>query len=90
MQLSKSQRFLKEYEDFKNKISKISNPDKRKELTDLLNQLINEVKALDNKHNEITQMSRMPSSVSDIRESLSSIRKTLHSRLDDYNRSQPN
>lgn len=81
MQLSKSPRFLQEYEDFKNKIDKISNPDKKKELTDLLNQLVNEVRALDNKHNEISQLSRLPSSVGDIRESLFNIRKTLSSRL---------
>lgn len=86
MQLSNSQRFLAEYQDFKDKISKVSNLDKRQELTDLLNQMVNEVRAIDAKHNELTQMSRMPSSVTDIRESLSSIRKTLHSRLADHSR----
>ncbi len=81
MQLSKSPRFLQEYEDFKNKIDKVSNPDKKKELIDLLNQLVNEVRALDNKHNEISQFSKLPSSVGDIRESLFNIRKALTSRL---------
>jgi uncharacterized phage infection (PIP) family protein YhgE len=90
MQLSNSQRFLTEYQDFKDKISKIPNLNKRQELTDLLNQLVNEVRSLDNKHAELNQMSRMPSSVTDIRESLSSIRKTLHSRLTDYGRNQSN
>lgn len=81
MQLSKNPRFLQEYEDFKNKIDKISNPDKKKELTDLLNQLVNEVRALDNKHNEISQFAKLPSSVGDIRESLFNLRKTLSNRL---------
>jgi hypothetical protein len=81
MQLSKSPKFLQEYEEFKNKINKISNPDKKRELTDLLNQLVNEVRALDNKHAEITQFSKLPSSVSDIRENLFNIRKTLSNRL---------
>lgn len=81
MQLSKSPRFLQEYENFKNKIEKVSSPDKKKELIDLLNQLVNEVRALDNKHNEVAQFSKLPSSVSDIRENLQSIRKTLSSRL---------
>lgn len=81
MQLSKSPRFLQEYNEFKNKISKVSNPEKQKELNDLLNQLVNEVRALDNKHNEISQFSKLPSSVEDIRESLKNIRKTLSSRL---------
>jgi hypothetical protein len=90
MQLSNSQRFLAEYQDFKDKISKITNLDKKQELTDLLNQLVHEVRSIDNKHTELNQMSRMPSSVTDIRESLSSIRKTLHSRLADYSRNQSN
>jgi hypothetical protein len=90
MQLSNSQRFLAEYQDFKDKISKITNLDKKQELTDLLNQLVHEVRSIDNKHAELNQMSRMPSSVTDIRESLSSIRKTLHSRLADYSRNQSN
>jgi hypothetical protein len=90
MQLSNSQRFLTEYQDFKDKISKITNLDKKQELTDLLNQLVHEVRSIDNKHTELNQMSRMPSSVTDIRESLSSIRKTLHSRLADYSRNQSN
>lgn len=81
MQLSKSPRFLQEYEEFKTKISKVSNPEKQKELIDLLNQLVNEVRALDNKHNEISQFSKLPSSVEDVRESLKNIRKTLSSRL---------
>lgn len=85
MQLSKSPRFLQEYEDFKNKIDKVSNPDKKKELVDLLNQLVNEVRALDNKHNEISQFSKLPSSVGDIRESLFNIRKALTSRLNNVN-----
>ncbi len=85
MQLSKSPRFLQEYEDFKNKIEKVSNPDKKKELVDLLNQLVNEVRALDNKHNEISQFSKLPSSVGDIRESLFNIRKALTSRLNNIN-----
>jgi DNA repair ATPase RecN len=81
MQLSKSQRFLQEYEDFKNKIEKVSSPEKKKELIDLLNQMVNEVRALDNKHNEISQFSKLPSSVGDIRENLFNIRKTLSNRL---------
>jgi len=83
MQLSKSPRFVQEYEDFKNKIEKISSPEKKRELTDLLNQLVNEVRALDNKHNEVSQFSRLPTSVTDIRENLLAIRKTLSSRLSD-------
>jgi hypothetical protein len=81
MQLSKSPRFLQEYEEFKTKISKVPNPEKQKELIDLLNQLVNEVRALDNKHHEISQFSKLPSAVEDIRESLKNIRKTLSNRL---------
>lgn len=88
MQLIKNQRFLKEYEDFKTRIAKIPDSNKQAELTGLLGQLVNEVKALDIKHNDLGRVSSLPSGVSDTREALFNLRKTLSNRLSDYEKSQ--
>jgi hypothetical protein len=87
MQLIKNERFLKEYEDFKSRISKIPDARKQAELTGLLGQLVNEVKALDIKHNDLGRVSSLPSGVSDTRETLFSLRKNLSNRLSDYEKS---
>jgi len=84
MQLSKSERFIKEYDDFKTRISKVSDPKKQAELTSLLNQLVNEVRAIDNKHGEISMIGRLPGAVTDLRENLTNIRKTLINKLQGY------
>jgi len=84
MQLSKSERFIKEYEDFKTRISKVSDPKKQAELTSLLNQLVNEVRAIDSKHGEISMIGRLPGAVTDLRENLTNIRKTLINKLQGY------
>ena len=84
MQLSKSERFVKEYEDFKTRIAKVSDPKKQAELTSLLNQLVAEVRAIDNKHGEISIIGRLPGAVTDLRENLTSIRKTLVNKLQGY------
>jgi len=81
MQLSKSERFIQEYEDFKSRISKISDPKKQAELTSLLNQLVAEVRAIDSKHTEISMMGRLPGAVTDLRENLTNIRKSLVNKL---------
>lgn len=87
MQLIKNQRFLKEYEEFKTRISKIPDANKQTELTGLLGQLVNEVKALDIKHNDLGRVSSLPTGVSDTRETLFNLRKTLSNRLDSYEKS---
>jgi hypothetical protein len=84
MQLIKNPRFLKEYEDFKSRISKIPDASKQSELQVLLGQLVSEVKALDIKHNDLGRVSSLPSGVSDTREALFNLRKTLSNRLSDY------
>jgi hypothetical protein len=84
MQLSKSERFIKEYEEFKAKIAKVPDPKKQTELTALLNQMLAEVRAIDNKHSEISMMGRLPEAVNDLRDNLTSIRKNLVNRLQGY------
>jgi len=84
MLLSKSERFLKEYDDFKNRIAKISDPAKKAELSQLLNQLVAEVRAIDNKHGEVNVAGRLPGAVTDIRENLTNIRKALVNKLQGY------
>lgn len=84
MLLSKSERFLKEYEDFKTRIGKIQDPTKKAELTQLLNQLVSEVKAIDNKHGEINVAGRLPGAVNDLRDNLTNIRKAIINKLQGY------
>ena len=86
MLLQKSERFLTEYKWFSDRIAKIENENLKTELTALLGQLVNEVKAIDAQHAEIALIRKMPDGIDDTKNSLMSIRRKIASRLDEYER----
>lgn len=52
MRLLQHPNFVKEYTEFSEKISKITNPDHKKELEQLLSNLVSAVKSIDKHHEE--------------------------------------
>jgi hypothetical protein len=86
LELIKSQRFQTEYQDYRQKIDKIDNVEIKKQATLLLKTLVNEVKNLDNHHQDMFAGNKMPMGLSDSRNDIIGIRKKLEALLKDYNR----
>jgi predicted nuclease with TOPRIM domain len=86
MLLEKSERFTKEYRDFSDRISKIDNEKVKKELVELLNRLLAEVRSIDRQHEDIIAGIKLPSRVNDHRDSVVDIRKKIIKRLEDWDK----
>jgi hypothetical protein len=82
MQLAKSEKFLKEYESFHNKIEMIPDIKVKAELNELLLNLVRSVKEIDNKHQEMMSGSKLPMGVEDIRNEIYQTRQKLQKKLD--------
>ncbi len=82
MQLSKSERFLKEYTDFKNRINNISDETKKKELSELLKQMVAEVNAIDQQYEGLLVSFSATNNTTDHKSNLLNIRKSLAKKLD--------
>jgi len=83
MLLSTNPRFIKEYKERSEKISKISSEDKKNELTDLLKKLVAEVKAIDSDHQELAFSPKLSSDAASRKQNLITIRKNLFDRVKD-------
>jgi predicted nuclease with TOPRIM domain len=88
MTLDGSPKFKKEFNDYKEKISKITNEDFRSELEEYLRKLVIEVKNLDIMHGELSMHRELPNGVLDSRNSIVSLRKTLDKKLESWERAQ--
>lgn len=88
MQLSKSERFLKEYTDFKNRINEISDESIKKELQSLLSQLYNSVQAIDRQHENLFVRAESRLSLDAGHNSISQLRKTLSQKISNYEKSK--
>lgn len=86
MLLEKNERFIKEYREFSDKISKIDNEKVKKELVDLLNRLLAEVRSIDRQHEEIIAGIKLPSRINDNRDSITEVRKKIIKRLEDWDK----
>jgi phosphoribosylformylglycinamidine (FGAM) synthase PurS component len=85
MLLSNSERFISEYEKFKTEINQITDPQGKEKLNKLLQQLLSAVKAIDQKHMDLTTQLKMPdSNIGDTRNQISEIRKQIISNLKIY------
>lgn len=85
MKLSKNERFLKEYTDFKNKINNISDDARKKELLELLKQMVAEVNAIDQQYEELSVAFSTTNNTTDHKSNLLNIRKRLAKKLDNVN-----
>jgi len=87
MRLEKNERFIKEYDEFNRKISKISDERIKKDMINLLNQLLGEVREIDRKHQDLIISSSILGSSTENREKLNSLRKKIVTRIDECERS---
>jgi hypothetical protein len=86
MQISNSPIFVKEFNDFKNKINEVIDPNVKKDLTSLLNQLVTQVKLLEQVHNELVINPRLPSDTGERRSEIVNLRQQITKKLDEYRR----
>lgn len=81
MQLSKSERFLKDYTDFKNRISKVSEESIKKELQGLLSQLYSEVQSIDQQHQNLFFGAENRLSLNEGHNNIVNLRKKISQKL---------
>ena len=81
MKLRDNPIFKEDYNRYQKQILEISDEHLKTELTDLLLMLSREVSAIDMHHETLLVNGRMPSSLSDSRSSLASIKKKLDAKL---------
>ena len=84
LNLEKSENFQKEYNAFNEKISAISNELVRLELQGMLQNLLKEVKYIDQQHQDLSLNNRLPSGAIDTRQNIVLIRKQLINKLRDW------
>ena len=89
LELIKSSRFQAEYQEYCAKIEQITSSDTKNQATILLKTLVNEVRKLDNQHQEMFSGNQVPMGLSDARGGIVSIRKKLDTLLKDWERQAP-
>ena len=89
LELIKSQRFQKEYQEYYAKIEQITSDDTKNQATILLKTLVNEERKLDNQHQEMFNGNKAPSGLGDTRSSVVTARKKLDTLLKDWERAAP-
>ena len=73
----RSEKFQKDYEDYKTAISLLTNPDTKKRADQLLTKLVNEVKFIDSRHQELFLTGNTPARLDESKMNIASIRKQL-------------
>ena len=84
LNLEKSENFQKEYNEFNEKISAVSNESVRLEMQGMLQNLLKAVKYLDQQHQDLSLNNRLPTSAIDSRQNIVLIRKQLMNKLRDW------
>ncbi len=82
--LLKSERFQTEYKMYNDRINNISDDTVQVQATTLLKSLINEVKKLDNQHQEMFSGNQLPTALGDSRGSIVMLRKKIDTMLKDW------
>jgi chemotaxis regulatin CheY-phosphate phosphatase CheZ len=84
-----SERFKTEYNNFKTRISDITDNDRlRSELTDKLNDLLKEVRYVDNQHMDILMAKQLTNIVEDTRSRMLELRQAIDRSLSNYEKSK--
>lgn len=81
MLISKSEKFLKEYNEFKSAAESVSREDIKKDLQKMISELVVTVKNLDQIHEELFINRQRIDSVSDSKEKIISLRKKIHNKI---------
>jgi predicted nuclease with TOPRIM domain len=85
--LLQSERFQTEYKMYNDRINNISDEQVQAQATTLLKSLINEVKKLDNQHQEMFSGNQLPTALGDVRSGVLTLRKKIDTILKDWERS---
>jgi dephospho-CoA kinase len=80
MELIKSERFLEEYNSWNDKILIINHTEKKQEMQKLLQQLVNEIRKIDQFQINITQ-GLIADSIADSRQNITELRKKINLKL---------
>jgi len=84
LNLEKSENFQREYNMFNEKISAVSNESVKLELRGMLQNLLKEVRYLDQQHQDLSLNNRLPTAAVDSRQNISLLRKNLVNKLRDW------
>jgi len=79
--LQKSSRFQQDHERYLTKIEQIPEGEFKREVKELLNKLVAEVRKLDTMHMEMIYTKQMPSMGADLKQDILTLRKKLDSKL---------
>jgi len=81
--LIKTEKFINEYNQWHSRIVKIENNTARESLVTLLQELVNEVKKLDSKHQDLFTTYRIPTNVEENKTKIAEIRKKIEKKLNE-------
>ena len=81
LELIKSQKFQEDYNRYQSVILKMPDGNLKKEVTQLLNELVFEIKKLDQRHMEMINSRQMASVGTEIKQDITTIRKQLELKI---------
>ena len=84
LELIKSQKFQEDYNRYQSVILKMPDGNLKKEVTQLLNELVFEIKKLDQRHIEMINSRQMASVGTEIKQDITTIRKQLELKIKDW------
>lgn len=86
--IKKSQKFQEEVNKYSDAISKMPDSKLKEDTKRLLNNLINEVKKLDDVHMEMVYQKQLPSLGGEMRSSITTIRRELNRKFEEFKKTQ--
>lgn len=84
LELIKSQKFQEDYNRYQSVILRMPDGNLKKEVTQLLNALVFEIKKLDQRHMEMINSRQMASVGTEIKQDITTIRKQLELKIKDW------
>lgn len=84
--IQRTSRFQEDYKKFKTMIDSMPVGASKNEAEQLLNKLVNEIRQLDNYHNDMIQNRQLGAMSADIRDRIANLRKRLDKKLSDWQR----
>jgi hypothetical protein len=88
--LENSERFKTEFNDWRSRINNVTNDRVKTELNEKLNQLLREVRAVDQQHRDILMAKQLPNMIADSRTTLTDLRQSITRQLEDYEKIKAN
>ena len=86
--LENSEKFKREFTQFKTRIEKITDETVKAELSSKLSSLLREVRSVDTQSHGMFMGNQMPNRISDSRTTLGDLRKYITSRLNEWDQRQ--